>query len=471
MGKYIAKDIEKELNEFWEKEEVYKFDLDKENVYSIDTPPPTVSGSIHIGHVSSYTQTEIIARYQRMLGKNVFYPFGFDDNGLPTERLVEKELKKKATELGREKFIAECFKVSEKYRSEFRNLFKRFGFSVDWDYEYHTISNEVQKISQISFLNLLKKDKVKNRLSPSIFCPECKTVVAQAELEDKEFDSIFYHLKFTLENDKNITIATTRPELLPACVAVLVNPSDERYKNLIGKTIITPLGDKVSIIADELVSIEKGTGVVMCCTYGDELDLEWVRKHNLSEKIIISDKGLLFGIKLNILNGLHIKKAKKIIVEYLKEKNFIVKEEPIVHTVKTHERCGTPMEIIPIAQWFIEILDKKEYFLKIGDKINWYPSNMKIRYTRWIENLKWDWAISRQRYFGVPIPLWKSKITGEYVLPSKDELPIDPRVSFPKKLPQNHKNEDLIAETDVLDTWATSSLTPFINGKWESKDT
>lgn len=468
MAKYNAEETEKKLTSFWENEKVYEFDLNDENIYSIDTPPPTVSGKIHIGHIFSYTQTEIIARYQRMLGKNVFYPFGFDDNGLPTERLVEEELGVKAIDLGREKFIKECFLISEKYRSNFRDLFKRMGFSVDWNYEYNTASKSTQKIAQLSFLKLLEEKKVVNKLSASLYCSECKTVVAQAEIEDKELNSVFYDLKFKLDNNQAVTVATTRPELLPACVAVLVNPNDNRYKDIIGQYILPPIGEKVKIIADDLVSIDKGTGIVMCCTYGDELDLEWVKKHNLSEKIIISEKGLLFGTGINELNGLHIKKARKVIVEYLKSKDLIIKEEPIIHTVKTHERCGTPMEIIPIAQWFIKILDNKNKFLEIGNNINWNPSSMQVRYTQWIENLKWDWAISRQRFFGVPIPLWKSKITGEYISPTKEELPVDPRISFPKILPKGHTEKDLICEVDVLDTWATSSLTPFINGKWET---
>ncbi|MEK7432017.1 MAG: valine--tRNA ligase [Cyanobacteriota bacterium] len=465
--KYEAKEAEPKWQKFWLENEIYKYQIDSEKpTYSIDTPPPTVSGKIHVGHIFSYTQAEVIARFKRMQGFNVFYPFGFDDNGLPTERLVEKEINRKASEMPRKEFIETCLNITEKYRQEFKGLWQSIGISADWSLEYSTISDYSRKISQKSFLELYKKGFLVKKNAPALWDIEVKTSVAQAEIEDKEFDSFFHDIKFTIENGDDLIIATTRPELLPACTAVFVNPEDSRYTHLIGKKVTTPLGKTVTIMSDEKVSIEKGSGAVMCCTYGDETDLYWVKTYKLEETIIITPDGKIKNSPIEEMNGLYVNKARVLIVEKLKEMGALINSKAIVHSVKVYERTGRPIEIIPVSQWFIKTLEMKDKLLENADKINWYPEYMKKRYVEWVENLKWDWCISRQRFFGVSVPAWYSKKTGEIILPDESELPIDPVFDKPKNLPEGHTIEDIEPDLDVLDTWATSSITPQINAHW-----
>ncbi|RYY00359.1 valine--tRNA ligase, partial [bacterium] len=427
---------------------------------------PTVSGRIHIGHIFSYTQAEVIARFKRMQGYNVFYPFGFDDNGLPTERLVEKEIGKKAADMPRNEFIEACMTTSEKYREEFKNLWKSIGISADWDLEYATISPYVRKMSQKSFLELQKKGLIVKKTAPALWDIEVQTSIAQAEIDDKEMDSFFHDLKFTLENGEPLVIATTRPELLPACVAVFVNPDDERFKSIVGQKATTPLGVEVTIMTDAKVAVDKGSGAVMCCTYGDETDLYWVKTYNLPEKIIIGPDGKIKDCMVEEMNGLYVSKARVLMVEKLKEMGALLNSKHIMHTVKVYERTGRPIEIIPVSQWFIKTLDIKDKLLANADKINWYPDYMKRRYTDWVENLKWDWCVSRQRFFGVSVPVWYSKKTGEMIFPDADQLPVDTITDKPRTLPEGHTYDDITPDYDVLDTWATSSLTPEINAHW-----
>ncbi|NCA92837.1 valine--tRNA ligase, partial [bacterium] len=279
------------MREFWEKEDIYKFDKNKKGeIYSIDTPPPTVSGRLHIGHIFSYTQAEMIARYRRMRGYNVFYPFGFDDNGLPTERLVERNEGITAKDLPRSVFIKKCALTAAKYEAEFKELWKSLGFSADWSLQYETVSPEVMKISQHLFLDLVKNGKAYSKESPVLWCTECQTSIAQAELDTKDVESTFNYIPFTVENNV-IEVATTRPELLCGCVCLFVNPSDNRYSDYIGKTATVPLyGYEIPVIADEKADIEKGTGAVMCATFGDFTDAEWVLKYNLPyRKVILPD--------------------------------------------------------------------------------------------------------------------------------------------------------------------------------------
>ncbi len=456
---------------YWEETNIYKFDsTSNKPIFSIDNPPPTISGQIHIGHIFSYTQTEIVARFKRMNGYNVFYPFWFDDNGLPTERLVEKEIGKKWADMPRQDFINICLATTKKYREEYKELWKSTGISADWSLEYSTISAFTQKISQKSFIELYKKWLIYKKSFPALRCPECQTSVAQAEVEDKEIDTIFYWLNFTLENWDSLPIATTRPELLPACVAIFINPTDERYKKYIGSNVTTPLGEIVRIIADEKVLIEKWTGVVMCCTYGDETDVYRKESYNLPEKIILDKAWRIINTSHEELIGLSTLKARKAIIEKLRAEWKILKEIPLTHAVGCHERCGTPMEFLPISQRFISILSEKEKFLEIWNQINRYPEYMHKRYDEWVKNLKRDRCISRQRFFGIPIPVWYSKKTGEIIVPEMSDLPIDPSQTMPTNLPEWHTHDDIIAETDVLDTRATSWLSPLINAHWWEKD-
>jgi len=467
--KYEANIKEAKWLKYWQDKKIYKFTPDKREIYSIDTPPPTVSGKIHIGHIFSYSQTEMMARFKRLQGYNVFYPFGFDDNGLPSERLVEKEQGKKAHEIGREAFSDLCYQTTKKYEDEFKNLFSRMGVSTDWDLCYQTISPSTIKISQLSFLDLVKKGKAYRSDSPALWCNECLTSIAQAELETATVGTTFNHINFKTEDGEVFTIATTRPELIPAIVCVFVNPNDKKNKHLVGKNAVVPVVDiTVPILADEKAQMDKGTGIVMCCTFGDQTDIEWWKKHNLPLKNIFTTDGYI-NESVPKYAGLKIKAARKQIIEDFEAAGALVKTEELEHEVQTHERCGKEIEYTVINQWFIDCLNHKQDFLKIGEEIKWYPTHMKKRYDEWVENIMWDWCISRQRYFGVPFPVWYCEDCNEAVLASEEELPINP-------LSQTTKNkcscgcDRLIPEVDVMDTWATSSVTPLINMRYKSED-
>lgn len=462
---------EKWLN-YWKKNKIYEFKPDYREVYSIDTPPPTVNGKIHIGHIFSYSQAEMIARYKRLRGYNVFYPFGFDDNGLPSERLVEKEQKKKAHEIGRESFSKLCYETTNKYEEEFQDLFSKLGVSTDWSMCYKTVSSSTIKISQNSFLDLIEKGHCYHKESPALWCNECLTSIAQAELETKTIKTTFNYVNFkTVEDNEIFTIATTRPELLPAIVCVFVNPDDDKNNHLIGKTAHIPVIDvNVPIIGDEKVAIDRGTGIVMCCTFGDQTDIEWWKKYNLPLKYIFTDDGRIMDSVPNY-GGLKIKEARKQIVDDLQVGGYIVKIEELEHEVQTHERCGSEVEYTVMKQWFIDIMSYKEDFLRIGNEINWYPTHMHNRYEEWVNNVAWDWCISRQRYFGVPFPVWYCKECGEPIFASKEQLPVNPLTDTPS-IEKCHKCgcKEFIPESDVMDTWATSSVTPLINMKYGEKD-
>ena len=470
--KYNAQEKEAKWLNYWKEKNIYKFNIDGRKVFSIDTPPPTVNGKIHIGHIFSYSQTEMIARYKRLKGYNVFYPFGFDDNGLPSERLVEKEQGKKAHEIGREAFSKLCYETTDKYEAEFQELFNKMGVSTDWSLHYKTVSPSTIKISQASFLDLVSKNHCYHKESPALWCNECLTSIAQAELETKTIQTTFNYINFkTVEGDEEFTIATTRPELLPAIVCVFVNPNDEKHKHLIGKTAHIPIIEaEVPIMADEKVDTQKGTGVVMCCTFGDQTDIEWWKKYNLPLKNIFTNDGRIVD-SVSKYGGLKIKEARKQIMEDLQNGGFVVKTEELFHEVQTHERCGKEVEYSVMKQWFIDIMNHKEDFIKIGNEIKWHPSHMHARYDEWVSNIAWDWCISRQRYFGVPFPVWYCEKCGKPIFARKEDLPVNPLVDFPKV--NNCPNcgcSEFIPETDVMDTWATSSVTPLINMKYGEEE-
>lgn len=458
-NKYDHKLIEKKWQKYWQEHEIYKWQNNqpKDKTFVIDTPPPTVSGLLHMGHVFSYVQADFIARFQRMSGKDVFYPMGFDDNGLPTERLVEKIIGKKAAiyeaENGSGSFVDKCREVVAEAEKDFEDLFNEISLSVDWSQKYQTISAKSQKISQASFVDLYHKGLVEKKSEPVFWDISDRTALAQADLVDKESEGVMNDIIFDIKDcDQQITIMTTRPELLPACVAVMVNPEDKRYQDLIGKKAITALfGAEVPIIADEMVQLDKGTGAVMCCTFGDETDIAWWRKHNLELKIILAVDGKI--------EGLPLKQYKAKIIEDLKEKNLLIKQETITRAVKCAERSGVPIEIIVQPQWFIKILDKKEQLKEKAQQCHWYPDHMRIRIEQWIDGLSWDWCISRQRFFGVKFPVWRSKRAGEegkILVADIEQLPIDPT----HDLPQGYARDEVEAETDIMDTWATSSISP-----------
>ena len=467
--KYDAKEKEQKWREYWEKNKIYEFKPDKREVFSIDTPPPTVNGKIHIGHIFSYSQTEMLARYKRLRGYNIFYAFGFDDNGLPSERLVEKEHGKKAHEIGREAFSKLCYEATDKYELEFQDLFSRMAVSTDWSKHYKTVSPKTIKISQLSFLDLVKKGHAYHKESPALWCNECLTSIAQAELETKTVKTTFNYITFKAE-DEDFVIATTRPELLPAIVAVFVNPLDDKHKHLIGKMAHIPLVDvEVPILGDEKVDIAKGTGAVMCCTFGDQTDIEWWKKYKLPLKNIFTTDG---HIKPEIKNygGMTIKEAREKIVLDLDKAGYLVKVEELEHEVQTHERCGKEVEYAVMNQWFIDLINHKEDFLRIGNEINWHPSHMKARYDEWVNNIAWDWCISRQRYFGVPFPVWYCSECKEPIFAREEDLPVNPLTDKPPIMScPKCGSKNFIPETDIMDTWATSSVTPLINMRYKEE--
>ncbi len=502
---------EKHWQEHWVNAGTYHFQNDKprDQTYVIDTPPPTVSGVLHMGHIFSYTQADFIARYKRMSGQDVFYPMGFDDNGLPTERLVEKTLNIKGSAMPREEFVEKCRVVVKDAEDEFRKLFKSTALSVDWRQEYHTISDDVRRLSQASFVDLMKKGEAYRDFRPTYWDWVDQTAIAQAEIENKDMPGAMNDIEFAIEAGGTITIATTRPELLGACVAVMYHPEDPNAAKYEGATAITPLfGVKVPMLPDELVERDKGTGLVMCCTFGDDTDKEWWRKHNLPTRTILGLDGKItilrrpydggepteidfrgsrdgdYAAKLDRINcvdfpftnsvfvqleGLKPKQANAKMLELLQASGKLLKQTQIVHSVKCAERSGTPIEIIPTYQWFIKIVNKKEQLLAKGEECTWHPEYMRIRLNQWIEGLKEDWCISRQRFFGIPFPVWHSKRPGEegkILYADFNQLPVDPL----RDLPPGYTREEVTADKDVMDTWATSSISPQLNSRGINKD-
>jgi valyl-tRNA synthetase len=480
-AKYNHKEIEKKWQNIWQERKIYHWeeDLPREQTFVIDTPPPTVSGLLHMGHIFSYTQADFVARFQRMTGKTVFYPIGFDDNGLPTERLVEKVKKVRASSMPREEFISLCREVVKEAEEEFAHVFKSIALSIDWRQEYQTVSDQSIKLSQMSFLDLVEKQRAYRKLQPTLWDPIDATALAQAEVVDIEMPSFMNEIIFQTELGEKLVISTTRPELLAACVAVFYHPEDNRYKHLAGQNAITPLfGVKVPLIADDKVDIEKGTGLVMCCTFGDTTDIDWWKSYNLPLRVILNKYGKLDNLDalgqdswpsinpslahqyIEQIKGLKVKDARAKILELLG--NNLLKQDPISHVVKCGERSGAPLEILVTSQWFIKLLDIKQELLAQAAKCDWHPSYMKIRLDHWIEGLKWDWCISRQRFFGVPFPAWYSKRKGEegkIIFAHPDDLPVNPLTD----LPRGYNQDEVEPDFDVMDTWATSSISPQLN--------
>jgi valyl-tRNA synthetase len=464
MKHYDAQKVEEKIGKFWDKEKIYKFDpKSKKKIYSIDIPPSTISGRLHMGHAFGDSQQDFFARYKRMVGFNVLNPFGTDNNGLPTLRLIEKEKKVSSRKMKREEFIELCNKtLNEEFIPSFIEDAKKLGISADYEIFYSTIDKRSRRISQWSFIDLYKKGREYRIDSPALWCTECQTTIAQVELEDEEIASTFNDVVFKVDG-KDLLIATTRPELLPACVSVFINPKDKKRKNLIGKKAKVPLFDfEVPILEDEKADLEKGTGIVMCCTFGDQNDMEWQKEYKLPIKIAISSDGKMTDIS-GKYKGLKIKDAREKIIKDLKDKGLLKKQEKISHSVNVHERCGTEIEFIKKKQWFIKYLDLKKEMLKWGSEVKWYPAYMKSRYDNWVKGLKWDWCISRQIAFGIPFPIWYCKNCDEIILADEKQLPVDPIEDKPpvKNCPKC-KSKEFIPETDVMNTWATSALTPTI---------
>ncbi len=508
---------EKWANE-WEHSEVYRYDpnVPQDKTFVVDTPPPTVSGSLHVGHVFSYTHTDVIVRYQRMCGLNIFYPMGWDDNGLPTERrvqnyfnvrcaaeipfdsnfLLESDQTAHPRPISRQNFIDLCLKLTAEDEKIFKNLWRRIGLSVDWLQEYSTIDKKSRLIAQASFLDLHKKGHVYSTEAPTMWDVDFQTAVAQAEVEDRALPGCFYQLRFSVENtNDSLIIATTRPELLPACVGITAHPDDERYQHLFGKYALTPLFKvPVPIFPSKLADPEKGTGILMVCTFGDANDVQWWKENKLELRQVIGRDGrllpVIFGSEgwlshdcaaansyYSQLVGKSIKAAQKTIVELLEAMDdpaFVGSPTPIEHPVKFFEKGDRPLEFITTKQWFVRLLDKKDALLTKGDQITWHPDYMRLRYRNWTENLQFDWCISRQRYFGVPFPIWYrldeqgNADLNDPLIADYDQLPVDPTSVAPNGYDESSRNKPggFIPETDVFDTWFTSSMTPQIASKW-----
>lgn len=463
---YNFEKCEQYWRNFWDKEKIYQFDenSDKE-IFSVDTPPPYVSAEhLHAGHIMSYSQAEFVVRYKRMQGYSVYYPMGFDDNGLPTERYVEKKYKVDKSKIKRDEFIKLCLKETDIGIQNYKDLWMALGISVDWSKTYSTINNHSRKISQWSFIDLYKKGLVKQLEQPVYWCPRCQTALAQAELDDNEQKSKLNIINFKSEDGGNLQIATSRPELLPACVALFVNPEDKRYKDLIGKKAQVPLfGHKVPILSDNEVDMEFGTGLMMVCTWGDSEDVIRWKENKLETRIIINERGLLTELAGDY-KGMNIEEAREAVIGELKKEKLLVRQEDIIHVLNTHDRCNTPAEFVMTKQWFISVVDNKDKFLKSGDELNWFPRHMKSRFDDWVKALKWDWCISRDRYYGVQFPVWYCKDCEEVILPEEKDLPIDPTIDKPKRKCKCGSG-DYIAESNVMDTWMTSSMSPLIISK------
>jgi valyl-tRNA synthetase len=466
-GRYDFRTAEPRLQACWAEDGIFQFDPAVTGpIYSVDTPPPTVSGRIHIGHVYSYTHADVMIRYHRMLGEHVLYPFGFDDNGLPTERFTEQVKGIRAHEVGRRAFIDACLELSEQVEGQFERFWRRLGLSVDWRLKYSTIDPRSRRISQAGFIDLHQKDQVYRAEEPTLWCTECRTGVAQAEIDDREgVGTAFTTIPFSTADGRELPIATTRPELLAACVAVIVNPADARYRDFVGLEVRTPLfGQMVPVIADERAEISKGTGAVMCCTFGDITDVAWWRAYSLPLRIVLTPDGRLNELA-GPYAGLRVKQARARVLEDLASAGLVREQRQIEHTVGVHERCGTEIEYLVAKQWFVKVLANKKLFLDAGREIHWYPEFMRSRYESWIEGLNWDWNLSRQRYYGVPFPAWFCRQCGQTILARLEDLPVDPQeVGPPVDACPTCGGQEFDPETDVMDTWATSSLSPEICG-------
>jgi valyl-tRNA synthetase len=470
--KLDIQEIERKWQTQWETNGVYHFDWgdNKSPVYSIDTPPPYPSGEFHMGTVLNWTYFDIVARYKRMRGYNVHFPQGWDCHGLPVEVEVEKKNKIKKTDIPADKFTKLCEELVNQYIVAMKNSMTRLGYSMDWTTEYKTMDPDYWRRTQLSFILLYNKGFIYRGTHPVNWCPRCETAIADAEVRYEDRDADLHHIKFELVNGGFLEIATTRPELIPACVTVAVHPGDERFKVYVGKKIKIPTTKRtVEIITDEMVDPNFGTGVVMICTYGDKADVKTVVKHHLSVIMCIDEKGKMTrnaGKFAEMQSG----EAKKAILEDLKKEGFLGGKQSLRQEVSTCWRCRTPIEILEREQWFMKtrvLTDKVE---KSALEITWYPDYMKHRLIDWAKSLEWDWVISRQRVFATPIPIWYCKKCSEIVLAAPDWVPIDPRIERPRieKCPKCG-SKDFLPERDVFDTWFDSSITCAVHAGWPDK--
>lgn len=510
--------IEAKWSAVWEEQGTYRFDRTRTRaeVYSIDTPPPTVSGSLHVGHVFSYTHTDCIARYQRMRGFEVFYPMGWDDNGLPTERRVQNYFgvrcdpslpydpgfeppaepdPKQQVPISRRNFVELCERLTLEDEKAFEALWRRMGLSVDWTQTYQTIDDNARRVSQLAFLRNLERGEAYQSEAPTLWDVTFRTAVAQAELEDRERPGAYHRIGFARSADpqERVFIETTRPELIAACVALVAHPDDERYTPLFGSTVRTPLfGVEVPIVAHALADPEKGSGIAMVCTFGDLTDVTWWRELDLPTRPIIGWDGRVLPETpawittdegreaYTAIAGATSHTAKERMVERLTASGDLVGEpRPITHPVKFYEKGDRPLEIVTTRQWYITNGGRepglRARLVERGQELQWHPPHMRVRYENWVEGLNGDWLISRQRFFGVPIPLWyplDDSGTPRHdspIIPAADSLPIDPSSDTPPGYDEVQRGQPggFMGDPDVMDTWATSSLSPQIAGGWE----
>ncbi len=526
---FDAGEAERRWTAEWERRGTYRWDPagSRDETFVVDTPPPTVSGSLHIGHVFSYTHTDVMVRQARMRGMNVFYPMGWDDNGLPTERRVQnhfhvrcdphapydpklaiepadaKRAKEPPRLVSRPNFIELCQRVTAEDERVFEDLFRRIALSVDWSLQYETIGARARHLAQLSFVDLFEKGHVYNVDAPTMWDVDFQTAVAQAEMEDRARPGAFHHLEFGVRgSDRSFVIATTRPELLAACVGVTAHPDDARYRDLFGREALTPLFRvPVPIFPSELADPEKGTGILMVCTFGDSTDLVWWREQRLPLRQLVGRDGCLAPVEFGSerfpsedaaaanrfyagLSGKSVAKARQAIVELLRDPSgsatgggapLVREPEPIEHTVKFYEKGERPLELVPTRQWFVRLLDKKEELLAKGSEVQWHPPFMGIRFRDWTENLQFDWCVSRQRYFGVPIPVWYPLDAAgrpdhaRPIVAPRASLPVDPTTDAPPGFDPSKRDAPggFTGEADIFDTWFTSSLTPQIGSGWE----
>jgi valyl-tRNA synthetase len=512
--------LEAKWGEWWEAAGTYRFDRSKarEGVFAIDTPPPTVSGTLHVGSVFSFTHTDLIARFHRMRGKTVFYPIGWDDNGLATERRVQNYFGVLCdpslpydpdfdidaldrpeggdpVSVSRPNFIELCERLTQEDEVAFETLFRRLGLSVDWTQHYRTIDAHSRRVSQRGFLRLLQQGAAYQAQAPTMWDVDFGTAVAQAEIEDREVSGTYYRVRFGLaDGSRPVEIESSRPELIPACVALVVNPSDDRYRALVGKNAVTPLfGAEVPVVAHELADPEKGTGVVMICTFGDITDVTWWRELRLPTRVVVQRDGTIAPPRWgepgwetrnadaarraqSALAGLPTQRARTRIAELLRESGHLVGEpKPVRHAVKFYERGERPLEVVSSWQWFVPTLEHRDRLIQRGRELRWHPAYMGARYASWVEGLNGDWCISRQRFFGVPIPVWYpldeqgAPDRDRPIYPTEDRLPIDPTSDTPAGYDeaQRGRPDGFVGEPDIMDTWATSAHTPQIAGGWE----
>ncbi|MEM2908124.1 MAG: valine--tRNA ligase [Candidatus Hadarchaeales archaeon] len=466
--------VEPKWQRRWEELGIYRFRREdfKTPTYVIDTPPPYPSGEFHMGTALNWTYFDIVARYKRMRGYNVFFPQGWDCHGLPTEVQVERRYGIRKGDLPPEKFRELCVKLTEENIAHMREEMRSLGFSIDWTTEYRTMDPSYYRKTQLSFVQLYKKGLIYRGEHPVNWCPRCETAIADAEVEYEEREATLNYIKFKVHGEDDcLIIATTRPEYLHACVVVAVHPEDERYQKYVGKKLEVPLfGQVVEVIADREVDPEFGTGVVMVCTFGDKTDVRWVKRHKLPVVRAIDERGRTTEAAGKYA-GLTLEECKKKVIEDLSEADLLVKQEKLKQSLGTCWRCKTPVEILSKPQWFMSVLQLKDEAIEGAKRVRWVPEYMRTRLIDWIESMDWDWVISRQRLFATPIPAWYCSSCGEPVVANEEQLPVDPvKDSPPVERCPKCGGGSFEPERDVLDTWMDSSITIAVHAGWPEMD-